>query len=435
MKRIHRVKGNFFAILLVLMAAALLMPGYGLAGKESKKKAKAKSDAAGENKDAARKHFKKGVKLFKDEDYSKALQSFLASNELFPHPKTLLNIANCYEKLFELPDAMKYYTEFLEKGGSDITASEKKDVDSKMDRMKDKVGLVEVGGDIKGELIVDGKSITKLPSKEKIYVYSGSHNVMIKSEGKIVFSEDVGIPGGGTKKIAVAAKPEKKPGEEPTPLPVEKGKGAGNGEGKEEEKEDIRGLLHVSSTIEGSDVVVNDKKVGSSPWEEELKEGMYDLKISYEGFPSWQKIVEVEPEKTTFVDVDLKATKKKAAPWWWITAGAAVACTGLWAGFGIDGIKAKKDAGDMDPDDDPECAADEACYNRYNDLVDRAKRDFIVADITGPLALVFIGGSVALFLLVKKEKNIPKAHIEVSSISPFLTPDGSAGGLGITGNF
>jgi len=431
---------NVMVRLLPFAAAAFLVfSGPALA---QKKKGGGKEDSAEKdpNKEAARKHFKKGVEDFKKEDFAKALQSFLASDELYHHPKTLLNIANCYEKLFEIPDAMKYYTMYLEEGGSEVTAEEKKEIDGKMERMKDKVGRIEVEGSVSGELIVDGKSAAQLPTTEKLFFYAGNHSVVIKSEGKIVYSEDLKIKGAEVRQIKVEKEAPPKETIEPV-APLEgkgkgKGKDAGKGaKGKDEGVEALRGILHISSTIEGSDIVVNGKTVGQTPWEEELKEGAYDVKVSYEGQKSWQKVVDVEPEKTTLVDVDLQATKKVPAPWFWITAGAAVVCGSLWAGFGLHGIQAKKDAEELDPDNNPPCAQQPDCYNKFNDLVDTSKRDFLIADITGPLALVFIGGTVALALLVKKEKKSPKAKIEVSSLSPFLTRDGSAGGLGLGGNF
>jgi hypothetical protein len=425
----------------LVLAAVLAAPGLASAQKKGGGKAKEEASTGDATKDAARKHFKKGVELFKAEEYTKALESFLASDELFHHPKTVLNIANCYEKLFELPLAMTYYTLYLEEAGGEATEAEKKDIDAKMERMKDKVGRIEVEAGVTGELVVDGKSIGQLPAPGPMFVYAGTHSVVIKSEGKIIFSKDVKVVGDGVESImveeaAVETPDEKTPGLEP--LPTEKGKGKGKlpkGEGKGEKKEPQKGLLHVFSTIDGSDIVVNGKKVGVSPWEEELKEGAYDLKVSFQGYKSWGKLIDVQPEKTTTIDVDLQATKKNPAPYFWITAGAAVVCGAMWAGFGIDGIMAKKDAKDKNPSKNAACAANPACYNKYNDLVDRARRDFLAADITGPLALVFIGGTVALALLIKQEKNVPKAEIKVTSVSPILAPDGSAGGVGVTTEF
>jgi hypothetical protein len=422
-------------VLPIAAAALLAFSGPALAQKKKGggKEGSGETDAA---KEAARKHFKQGVEHFKNEDYTKALQSFLASDELFHHPKTMLNIANCYEKLFEVPDAMKYYTLYLEEGGSEVTAAEKKEIDGKMDRMKDKVGKIEVDGSVKGELIVDGKSVAQLPTSDKLFFYAGNHSVVIKSEGKIVLSEDLKLKGAEVRQIKVEAKPQPKDTIEPV-APLEgKGKNAGkDAEGKEGGKEALRGILHISSTIEGSDIVVNNKSVGVTPWEEELKVGAYDVQVSHEGLKTWKKLVDVQSEKTTLVDVDLAATKKRPAPWFWITAGAAVVFGSLWAGFGLDGIQARKDAKELDPEKNAQCAAIPACYEKYNDLVDTSKKDFLIADIMGPLALVAIGGTVALALLVKKEKNVPKARVEISSLSPFVTRDGTAGGLGLGGNF
>ena len=450
MKKNTMLRGSFW-LFCVFLSTLLVMPGYVNAQKKGKKKGKGaaskkKGKKGVDSKDAARAKFKSGVELFKEDEYAEALEEFLASYELYAHPKTLVNIANCYEELYDLPSAMEYYAKYLKDTGSDITEDDKADVKKKMDRMSDKVGLLEVVGDVDGELIVDGKSAAQLPLTKKLYFGSGTHSIVMKSGGKIIFNQDVNIPGGSTAKINIEPK-SKKSTDGPGKGEGEGGKGAvevkvsvKDKEGKEKELEKKkppkeRGLLHISSTIEGSSILINDKEVGASPLEEELKEGMYAVKVSSAGFPEWEKVVEVRSGKTTLVDVDLKATKKVAAPWWWITAGAAVVCTGLWAGFGITGLQAKNDAEDIPINSNAECAANPDLCNEYNDLVDKSETRSLVADITGPLALAFIGGSLALGLLIRKEKKKPKATIELSSVSPFIAPESSGGGLSLTGSF
>ena len=446
MKNHTMLRGSLW-LFCVLLSTFLVMPGSADAAKKGKKKGKGaasknKGKKEGDEKDAARAKFKSGVELFKDEEYSKALDEFHASYELYAHPKTLVNIANCYEELYDLPSAMEYYTKYLKEMGADLSEDEKAEVKTKMDRMSGKVGLLEVVGDVEGELIVDGKSAADIPLTKKLFFSSGTHGIVVKSGGKIIFNQDVNIPGGSTAKINIEPKTSKA-ADEPK---GEEGKGevevkvsVKDKEGKEtgvaKEKEKGKGILHISSTIEGANILINEKDVGSSPHEEELKEGMYALEVSSEGFPKWGKIIEVQTGKTTLVDVDLTATKTVAAPWWWITAGAAVVCTGLWAGFGITGLQAKNDAEEYNINSDEECNDDPDGCEKYNGLVDKSETRFLVADITGPLALAFVGASIALGLLVRKEKKKPKATIELSSVSPFVAPESTGGGLSLTGSF
>jgi hypothetical protein len=447
MKTCRMTKWNF-KLVAATLAALLIMPSVasaqkGKAGKKEKTSAKSeepKSDEA--NKETARKEFKKGVDLFKAENFSKALESFLASYTLYPHPKTLLNIANCYQELFDLPKAMEYYTRYLDEIGGEATDAEKTEVKSKIDRMIDKVGMLEVKGADGGELIIDDKNAVKLPPPGKLYLSAGTHSVVVKSEGKIIYNESITIPGAKTFTIdAAAEKPGKETEEEITPVePISKEKKPK--ETGEKPSEAKKGVLYISSSVEESLITINGKEIGTAPWEEKLKAGGYKLHVGYQGLPSWEKLVEVQADKTTTVDVDLKAMKKKPAFYWIITASAGVACAAMWAGFGLDGIMNKKKAQDIKDEYD---LSDENCgdvnqrtggkCDEYNDLVDKATWEFIGADVTGPLALALAGASVALFMLVKTEKNIPDASIKVSTLSPFVSPDGSAGGLGIGGSF
>jgi len=67
------------------------------------------ADAAG-----ARAHFDRGRTFFEVSEYRKAIAEFKAAHIEKPDPAFLYNIAECYRRLGEVPEAMQFYRRFLE---------------------------------------------------------------------------------------------------------------------------------------------------------------------------------------------------------------------------------------------------------------------------------------------------------------------------------
>ena len=445
-------------LMMVLICTLIIVSfqtiGYSQTGKKEKKETATLQNEE-KTKEKARNDFKKGVELFKAGKLSEALSSFQSSYSLFPHPKTLLNIANCYEVMLNFPSAIEYYNKFLKESGEEIKEEEKKDVEEKVKKLLEKVSTIEFSGEGEIEVIVDDQKGINLIAPDKIYISAGKHSIVVKKEEKIVYDKTIHSKAGEKETIKITPPPsveltpvappvdkatenkpeEKKELETPKPAPLKK---------FVDITEETKGTLFISSTVDDSLITINGKTLGKTPIEQKLKAGNYKVNVGYPGLPSWEKIVEVHPGKTTDVEVDLKATKKKPAPYWIITASAALVSVALWSGFGLDGILNKKKA--IDIRDKYNIESDEDCTranaspegrkcDEYNSLIDKARWEFIAADITGPLALALAGGSIALYFLVKKEKNIPQASIKVSFINPFISPDADAGGFGMTGSF
>src|SRR4051794_13304747 len=66
------------------------------------------ADAAG-----ARAHFDKGRTFFEVDEYRKAIAEFKAAHIEKPDPAFLYNIAECYRRLGEVPEALQFYRRFL----------------------------------------------------------------------------------------------------------------------------------------------------------------------------------------------------------------------------------------------------------------------------------------------------------------------------------
>src|SRR5678816_753009 len=61
----------------------------------------------------ARAHFDKGRTFFEVDEYRKAIAEFKAAHIEKPDPAFLYNIAECYRRLVEVPEALQFYRRFL----------------------------------------------------------------------------------------------------------------------------------------------------------------------------------------------------------------------------------------------------------------------------------------------------------------------------------
>src|SRR3954467_9763011 len=61
----------------------------------------------------ARVHFEKGRTFFEVDEYRKAIAEFKAAHIEKPDPAFLYNIAECYRRLGEVPEALQFYRRFL----------------------------------------------------------------------------------------------------------------------------------------------------------------------------------------------------------------------------------------------------------------------------------------------------------------------------------
>ncbi len=62
---------------------------------------------------AAKAHFKKGTELYKQARYREAIEEFEAAYKAKPHGVLHYNVAQCYEKLGDIPAALRSYHEYL----------------------------------------------------------------------------------------------------------------------------------------------------------------------------------------------------------------------------------------------------------------------------------------------------------------------------------
>jgi tetratricopeptide (TPR) repeat protein len=95
---------------------------------------------------SARAHFDKGRTFFEVDEYRKAIAEFKAAHIEKPDPAFLYNIAECYRRLGDVPEALQFYRRFLATASPDDKARpvvEQRIADVKTVGEEPKVGATE----------------------------------------------------------------------------------------------------------------------------------------------------------------------------------------------------------------------------------------------------------------------------------------------------
>ncbi len=148
--------------------------------------------------------FNEGVRLYKEEKFLEAADTFRHAYETKPTWKLLYNIAQSYAAAKKYGLALDYFEAFVAQGGDDIVQTRMKEVVAEMERLRMVVGVLDLDAPEGAELFVDGISRGKVPFPGNLRISVGNHDILVRNEGRILFEESVKITGSLTTKISVA---------------------------------------------------------------------------------------------------------------------------------------------------------------------------------------------------------------------------------------
>lgn len=132
----------------------------------------------------SKKHFEQGVKYFKKEWYSRALESFKKSYELRPHWALHYNMGLCYEKLELYAKARRELDAYLTKGREKVPPARKEAILKKLDRLDMMIGELTVDVGVEGAVVsVDGEEVGTTPLDAPVPLDQGEHRIEVSKEG------------------------------------------------------------------------------------------------------------------------------------------------------------------------------------------------------------------------------------------------------------
>lgn len=166
--------------------------------------------------------FKRGVELYKEADYNAALIEFRRAYEIDPRYQVLYNIGETHYQLQDYANALRTLEKYLAEGGSRISADRRAEVEKEVEKLKSRVGHVDLSAVEAGvEIAIDDVSAGKAPFAAPLLVSAGRRKITATKAGHPPSTQIVEIAGGDVKKISVtiadAAGPAAPPGGDKKP--------------------------------------------------------------------------------------------------------------------------------------------------------------------------------------------------------------------------
>ena len=178
------------AVLAFPVILAFSIPAYGEGGKGDKKLSK--------------KHFKKGVVLFKKGSYQEALEQFLTAYDLHPHIKMKYNIGVCLYRMEKYARAGNELEEFLVEEGANAKGKVVTEVFEALESIKQEVGVITIETETKNaEILVDGVLHGRTPLVSGIYLEPGPHEIKAMTDDDKIWSKVIKIDEGESRILEV----------------------------------------------------------------------------------------------------------------------------------------------------------------------------------------------------------------------------------------
>jgi hypothetical protein len=144
--------------------------------------------------EAARAHFKTGIRLFQAQTYEGALAEFEASYELKPGPGSLQNIALCQKALSRYADAVDSLTRLLARHGAELSGAERNAAERARDELAALVGSVRLTVEPpNADVTLDGKVLPPAARTATLRLNTGEHTFGASAPGYASVTKSVRV--------------------------------------------------------------------------------------------------------------------------------------------------------------------------------------------------------------------------------------------------
>lgn len=145
----------------------------------------------------ARRHFKAGIKLYRDGNYAGALAEFEEAYRLKPGPGSLQNVALSQKALFRYAEAVSTLEQLLKRHGGELTEPERKAVDEALGELRSLVGTIKLSvAPASARVLLDGRVLSQADLDRPIAVNVGEHALSVDAPGYVPERRLLRVPGG-----------------------------------------------------------------------------------------------------------------------------------------------------------------------------------------------------------------------------------------------
>jgi tetratricopeptide (TPR) repeat protein len=142
-------------------------------------------------------HFKRGLQLFDEGDYTLALVEFERAYQLAPNYRALYNIALVDVQLGRYADAARTFTQYLHDGGSAIAPARLNEVNRTLGELKLRTATIEIALNVpSAEVTLDGKPLDPALLKAPTVIDAGEHSLRAIAPGYQPALKTVTLAGG-----------------------------------------------------------------------------------------------------------------------------------------------------------------------------------------------------------------------------------------------
>ena len=227
----------------------------------------------------AREHFDRGLRLFNEGDNGGALTEFQQAYQLVQHPLVLYNIGLVYEATKRPVDAVDTLDKLLQNPGN-LPADRLNNARRVRDEQAARIGELEISANVSGAKVeVDGVGVAQLPLQAPLKLASGEHIIGIYATGYLPERRPVTIFGKNKAALKVDL----------TPL-----------EGKPAQ-------ISVRTNVPDAEVFIDDKLVGTTPLPASLPVAPGDRRVEVRraGYKSASRQLSLGEGSTGDVDLQL----------------------------------------------------------------------------------------------------------------------------------
>jgi hypothetical protein len=142
-------------------------------------------------------HFKRGLQLFDEGDYTLALVEFERAYQLAPNYRALYNIALVDVQLGRYADAARTLEQYVHDGGGAIPAARLAEVKKTLGELQYRTATVEITTNAAGgEVTLDGKPLDPSSLRGPMVIDAGEHTVRATAPGYQAANKTVTLAGG-----------------------------------------------------------------------------------------------------------------------------------------------------------------------------------------------------------------------------------------------
>lgn len=152
-------------------------------------------------------HFSRGLELFDEQDYEKALIEFQKAHEIKPNNKVLYNIGITYVNLARPVEAVDVLQTYMLNGGATAASPRPTDVQVEIERQKARIAYLMLVINPSGATVkIDDKKIAENLVRDPIRVGLGTHRITVSFNGYQDSQITVKLAGKEKKRVEITLK-------------------------------------------------------------------------------------------------------------------------------------------------------------------------------------------------------------------------------------